>query len=151
HVVFVCGPCGNGPPLQEFLNRYEKCKLIGLNLTMLESLEKWNPFEVLFERDSNATARPDLAFLSTNPRVPVVGIILIHPQPEYPGRDLQEETNRTIRRFVASRELAAVPIDTRLDVNETGLRTPSEVETLIARMDVVLTTRLHGLVLAIKN
>ena len=28
---------------------------------------------------------------------------------------------------------------------------PAEVESLIARMDVVLTTRLHGLVLALKN
>src|SRR5205814_9835753 len=33
----------------------------------------------------------------------------------------------------------------------TGLRSAAAVESLIARMDVVLTTRLHGLVLAIKN
>ena len=31
------------------------------------------------------------------------------------------------------------------------LRTAEEVESLIARMDVVLTTRLHGLVLALKH
>ncbi len=42
-------------------------------------------------------------------------------------------------------------IDTRLDTNSTGLRTVSEVESLIARMDIVLTTRLHGTVLALKN
>jgi polysaccharide pyruvyl transferase WcaK-like protein len=36
-------------------------------------------------------------------------------------------------------------------VNATGLRNPAEVESLIARMDVVLTTRLHGTVLALKN
>ena len=42
-------------------------------------------------------------------------------------------------------------IDTRLDENEVGLRTPGEVEALIARMDVLVTTRLHGLVLALKN
>jgi hypothetical protein len=47
--------------------------------------------------------------------------------------------------------MAAVPIDTRLDDNRTGLRTPAEVESLVAKMDVVLTTRLHGTVLAIKN
>jgi polysaccharide pyruvyl transferase WcaK-like protein len=47
--------------------------------------------------------------------------------------------------------MAVVPIDTRLDVNATGLRTPREVESVIARMDVILTTRLHGMVLAIKN
>jgi len=36
-------------------------------------------------------------------------------------------------------------------VNATGLRTAAEVESLIARMDVVVTTRLHGLALAVKH
>jgi polysaccharide pyruvyl transferase WcaK-like protein len=53
--------------------------------------------------------------------------------------------------MLATMEVAVVPIDTRLDENATGLRTPAEVESLIARMDVVVTTRLHGLVLALKN
>jgi polysaccharide pyruvyl transferase WcaK-like protein len=44
-----------------------------------------------------------------------------------------------------------VPIDTCLEDNAGGLRTPAEVETLIARMDVVVTTRLHGTVLSLKN
>ena len=47
--------------------------------------------------------------------------------------------------------MAVVAIDTRLDANRTGLRTPAQVESLIARTDVVVTTRLHGLVLALKN
>jgi hypothetical protein len=49
-----------------------------------------------------------------------------------------------------------VPIDTRLDVdssqgNRAGLRSPTEIESLISRMDMVVTTRLHGMVLALKN
>jgi polysaccharide pyruvyl transferase WcaK-like protein len=47
--------------------------------------------------------------------------------------------------------MSAVSIDTRLDVNRTNLRSPAEIETLIARMDTVLTTRLHGLVLSLKH
>ena len=47
--------------------------------------------------------------------------------------------------------MAAVPIDTRLDESLTGLRAPAEVDSLIARMDMVVTTRLHGTVLALKN
>jgi polysaccharide pyruvyl transferase WcaK-like protein len=82
---------------------------------------------------------------------PVVGVALIHPQPEYGPRDVHRQANAAVQRIIAQRELAAVPIDTRLDVNATGLRTAAEVESLVARMDVVLTTRLHGLVLAIKN
>jgi polysaccharide pyruvyl transferase WcaK-like protein len=56
-----------------------------------------------------------------------------------------------VERLIASRDMAVVHIDTRLDQNSRGLRTPSEIESLIARMDVVVTTRMHGMVLALKN
>jgi Polysaccharide pyruvyl transferase len=151
HVIFVCGPFGNGPPVAEFLERFAGRKLIGLNLSMLDPLDEWNPFDLLLERDSSLRAHPDMTFLSRAPHVPIVGVILIHPQPEYRERDIHQAANDAIDRLVARRELAAVPIDTRLDVNATGLHTAAEVESLIARMDVVLTTRLHGTALALKN
>jgi hypothetical protein len=149
-VVFVCGPFGNGWPVADFLHRFRACRLIGLNLSMIESLEIWNPFHFLLERDSSAGTRPDLAFLAPTKLVPVVGVVLAHAQTEYPG-GMHQVANEALKRLVAARELSAVPIDTRLDINSTGLRTPAEVESLIARMDVVLTTRLHGTVLALKN
>jgi Polysaccharide pyruvyl transferase len=151
HVVFVCGPFGNGPPLVEFLQRFQGRILVGLDLTLLEPLEVWNPFALLWERDSSRQARPDISFLGERPHVPVVGLVLIHPQPEYRERDRHREANEALCWLVGSREAAAVHIDTRLDVNSTGLRTAVEVESLVARMDVVLTTRLHGMVLALKN
>jgi hypothetical protein len=150
-VAFVCGPFGNGEPVVDFLKRFEGRRLAGVNLSMLEPLDVWNPFDLLLERDSSAGSNPDLTFLSAAPRVPVVGVILIDNQQEYGKRDRLREANAAIRRLVASRRMAAVPIDTRLDENKTGLRTPEEIESLIARMDLVLTTRLHGTVLAIKN
>ncbi len=61
------------------------------------------------------------------------------------------EANSALDRLVSSREMAVVQIDTRLDENATGQRNEHEIESLIARMDVVLTTRMHGMVLAIKN
>jgi hypothetical protein len=149
-VVFVCGPFGNGWPLTEFLERFAGKRFIGLNVSMLEPLDAWNPFDVLIERDSSRAARPDVSFLSTAPKVPVAGVVLVHPQNEYPGAK-HGRANAAIERLLGSREIARVPIDTRLDVNSTGLRTPAEVESLIARMDVVVTTRLHGTVLSIKN
>jgi hypothetical protein len=151
HVVFVCGPFGNGEPITQFLERFAGCRLVGLNLTMLEALDSWNPFDLLLERDSSATSNPDISFLSRQAPVPVVGVVLIDTQPEYKERDEHELANNAIHRLVTSRQMCAVDIDTRLDTNSTGLRTASEVESLIARMDVVLTTRLHGTVLALKN
>jgi Polysaccharide pyruvyl transferase len=150
-LVFVCGPFGNGPPVTELLERFAGRRLIGLDLTMLESLEVWNPFDLLLERDSSATSRPDISFLADAPLVPVAGLCLVHPQPEYGADDLHEAGNEALRRLLDEREAATVPIDTRLDENAVGLRTAAEVESLIARMDVVLTTRLHGTVLALKH
>ncbi len=151
HVIFVCGPLGNGWPVAEFLERFQDCELIGLNLTMLDDLENWNPFQVLWERDSNRTTRPDLTFLSPDNRVPVVGVILAEAQKEYGKRGRHELANAAIAELLASREAAVVQIDTRLDHNRTGQRTGAEIESLIARMDLVVTTRLHGTVLALKN
>jgi Polysaccharide pyruvyl transferase len=151
HVIFVCGPFGNGWPIPEFLARFAGCHLVGINLSMIEPLEVWNPFDLLLERDSSASSRPDISFLSDQRRVPVVGVVEVHPQREYRERSTHWVANEAIHRLISSREMAVVPIDTRLDINNTGLRTPAEVESLIARMDMVLTTRLHGMVVALKN
>ena len=106
---------------------------------------------------SNATAAApnvaDLAFAGRTEWGPrrrprsgrVVHATLPGPRPAGSARD-------AIRRLAYSRPAAVVEIDTRLDVdNASGLRTPAEIETVIARMDVVVTTRLHGLALALRN
>jgi hypothetical protein len=151
YIIFVCGPFGNGPPLTRFLERFAGCQLIGVDLSMLQPLEEWNPFHLLLERDSSRTTRPDITFAAMEHRVPVVGVVLVHPQSEYGQRGRHQAVEKAIAALLASRDVAAVPIDTRLDVNRTGLHTAAQVESLIARMDVVITTRLHGLVLALKN
>lgn len=151
HVVFVCGPFGNGWPLTEFLPHFAGCRLVGVDLSMLQSLDEWNPFDLLLERDSSRASRPDISFLSEAPLISVVGLVRVHPQDEYGERGAHPEVNDVLDRLVASGEFAVVNIDTRLDENTTGLRTAGEVESLIARMDAVITTRLHGLVLALKN
>lgn len=150
HVIFVCGPFGNGWPLTDFLARFARSRLVGLNLSMLAPLDTWNPFHALFARDSSEGARPDLTFLAKSAMVPVVGVILVHPQKEYLG-GLHGAVDAVIHRVIAGRDVAVVRIDTRLDVNATGLKTAAQVESLVARMDAVVTTRLHGLVLAIKH
>jgi hypothetical protein len=152
-VVFVCGPIGNGEPVDALIERFRGRRLVGLDLTMLAPLEEWNPFDLLWMRDSSdgQAGAPDISLASEAGGVPVVGTVLIDTQPEYGERDLLREANDAIRRLVTSREISVVDVDTRLDRNRCGLRTPREVESLIARMDAVLTTRLHGTVLALKN
>ncbi|MFP5264108.1 MAG: polysaccharide pyruvyl transferase family protein [Blastocatellia bacterium] len=151
HFVFVCGPFPDMMVTRRLLSRFNHCRLVGLNLSMIEPLEAWNPFDALIERDSSSCSRPDMTFLSDQARVPVVGIVLVHPQPEYKDRGRHDAANAIINQLVASRAMAAVNIDTCLDSGGNPLRSPAEVESLIARMDVVVTTRLHGTVFALKN
>ena len=151
HLIFVCGPFGRSWEVTQFLERFSHCRRIGINLSMLEALDVWNPFDLLLERDSSRTARPDLSFLAAAPKVPVVGVVLIDTQPEYASNAKHGSVNEAIEDFVRGRDLAAVRIDTRLDVNTTGLASARQIESLIARMDVVVTTRMHGLVLSLKN
>jgi len=148
HVVFVCGPFKRSKLSVEFLNRFTRCRLIGLNLSMQEPLSEWNPFDLLLERDSSHGGHPDMAFLSPPAKVPIVGVCLVEPYP----KALDGLANEAINRLVNSREMAVVEIDTRLDAYSTNhLRSAVEIESLISRVDVLLTTRLHGLVLALKN
>ncbi len=146
-VVFVCGPFEKGELETEFLARFNRCRLIGLNLSMQIPLHMWNPFDLLIERDSSVRTHSDMVFGTCQPKVPVVGVCLVEA---YDGA-LVESANAAIQRLIDSAEMAVVPIDTRLDTNSTGLRSPAEIESLIARVDVLVTTRLHGTVLALKN
>jgi hypothetical protein len=151
HVVFVCGPFPYVKLSTEFVKHFSCCRLIGVDLSMIEPINHWNPFDVLLERDSSVSSRPDITFLSRQAKVPVVGVILVHPQHEYKDKGRHEIANDAINRLIASREIVAIPIDTGLDPNQTNLRSAAEIDSLIARMDFVVTTRLHGTVLALKN
>jgi peptidoglycan/xylan/chitin deacetylase (PgdA/CDA1 family) len=147
-LVFVCGPFGRSDDMEiDLLRRFADCRTIGLNLSMIDPLEDWNPFDTLLERDSGRTTSPDIVFASCRPLVPVVGICLVEP---HDGADTVT-AEAAIERLMAAEDLAALRIDTRLDVNAAGLRTPAQIEALLARVDMVITTRLHGLVLALKN
>lgn len=150
-VVFVCGPFGNGPPVDELLRRFEGVRFIGIDLTMLDAVENWNPFDVLFERDSSRTARPDLSFLATDQHVPVVGRVLVHRQKEYSQHGAHDHAHRIINEVSRARNISVIDIDTRLDTATSQFTTPMQVVSSLARMDAVMTTRLHGLVLSLKN
>jgi hypothetical protein len=146
-VVFVCGPFEQKPNEAAFIERFQQCRLVGMNLTLNEPPADWNPFDLLLERDSPTTGRPDLVFGQAPRSVPVCGVCLVE---EYPEGDTRT-ANAAIGALVDTVEVAAIPIDTRLDSNLYGLRSEAEIESVVARVDVIVTTRLHGMVLALKN
>ena len=150
-LIFVCGPFGNGWPVDELLTHFSGCRLTGVNLSLLQSLDVWNPFSLLLERDSSRNNHPDITLFAAPPIIPVAGIILSHKQKEYGDKSLHHHANAAIELLLSNVQAAKVSIDTSLLNNSGGLRTPGEVESLIAKMDLVITTRLHGTALAIKN
>ena len=150
-VVFVCGPIGDAPPLSDFLDRFPHAKKFAVNVTLLQERSAWNPFTHIVERDSTVRTNPDLTFAAGNAAAPVVGIIYLDHQPEYSGV-MHEEVERVVREVLARRDIATVQIDTQLDpANRFGLRTPAQVESMIAKMDAVITTRLHGAALSLRR
>jgi len=157
HLLFVCGPLDpNREPVAGMLERFRGARLIGLDVSVPRPLEEQDPFHLLFARDSSRGRAPDLAFAADHARVPAVGVILVPPQREYGVRARHTEAEELIDRVLRTRPVARVDLDTAL-TNDPGthdtesLRSPAEVESLLARMDAVVTTRLHGLVLALKT
>ena len=56
-----------------------------------------------------------------------------------------------IDRLLESSAVVRLDVDTRLVPNPLALRSPEEIESLIARLDVVVSTRLHAMVHALKH
>lgn len=154
HLVLVCGPLWPDFLRRKRLDldRFSHCIRIGLNLTMVEPIARWNPFHVLLERDSDRASRPDLTFLQSTARTPVVGLCTIARQREYGSAQRHVQALEHLRQLIDARDLAAVEIDTRWPAsrNAGGLASPAQVISVIARMDALLTNRLHGLVFAMK-
>lgn len=150
HLVFVCGPLGNGEPVTTLLERFAHARQIAVDVSMLQPVETWQPFDLLLERDSDRTARPDVSLLADVPAVPVVALCLVHEQKEYEN-GLHARVHEVMREALARAAVAVVTVDTCFDPpNTQGLATPGQVLAVLGRCDVVVTTRLHGLVLGLK-
>lgn len=155
HLIVVCGPIWPGLLGQHGLKLadFGHCLRIGVNLTLIEGLDAWNPFDLLLERDSDRETRPDLTFACETRATLVVGVCVIERQKEYGERQRHRETIGMFERLVARQGAARVDIDTRWPAwrNSGALANPDQVASVVRRMDVVLTNRLHGLVFALKS
>jgi hypothetical protein len=151
HLVWVCGPMTRGPKQTALRERFRDCRLVAVDVSLLDELGGWSPYDAVVERDSATSARPDISFLAPSRLPPVVGLCVIERQQEYGERGDHGAAVTALRRLVDSRPMALVTIDTRIKPGRPGRRTAGEVEALLGRMDVVLTNRLHGLVLALKH
>ncbi len=81
----------------------------------------------------------------------MAGVVLTHGQHEYGGQRRHEEVAAALTRWLAGKDCARLELETRLDAHDWRLcGTPAQLEAVLTRLDLVVTDRLHGLVLALR-
>jgi hypothetical protein len=162
HLVFVCGPVHSTPgrpdgpaPLLELHRRFARCHRIAVGVSVPDPADPAAlGFDVLLPRDGTGLASvvPDLSLHAPAPAaVPLIGVILTEGQQEYGTRRRHAQTARALDGWLGGLDATRIAFDTRLDTRDWRLpATPDQLQTLLGRLDAVVTTRLHGLVLALR-
>ncbi|MDG9721106.1 polysaccharide pyruvyl transferase family protein [Streptomyces sp. DH24] len=157
HLVFVCGPL-HGPQVEDLHRRFAHCVRIAVGTSVIDpGGPAVTGFHRTLARDGapGAAPGPDLAArapaLPALPAVPVIGVILTHGQHEYGRQRRHEQVAAAVTGWLAGRDCARLELDTRLDAHDWRLcATPAQLESVLTRLDLVVTDRLHGLVLALR-
>ncbi|MGW7282371.1 polysaccharide pyruvyl transferase family protein [Streptomyces sp. NPDC054844] len=152
-LVFVCGPA-HGPQVEEVHRRFAHCVRIAVGVSVVDPASPAvTGFHEVLARDAAGTVPTlDLAARApASPARPVVGVVLTHGQHEYGGQRRHEEVAAGLTRWLAGKDCARLELETRLDAHDWRLcGTPAQLEAVLPRLDLVVTDRLHGLVLALR-
>ncbi len=153
HLVFTCGPA-HGWQVEQLHERYRGCHRIAVGVSVIDPADPAvTGFHEVLARDApGMPGRLDLAAAVPVSPVPVAAVILAGAQPEYAARGRHSPLTTQIGAWLATVNCARVTVNTRLAHGDwRSPATAAQVEGVIRRADVVVTTRLHGLVLALKN
>lgn len=148
HVLFVCGPTVS-QRVTRLLEPFAHCVRLAVGTS--QSAGAGGPFDAVLARDGVGPARPDLSLGAPDARIPVVAAVLAHEQPEYGQRGRHAAANALLGQVLVDAGVAPLPVDTRLDPrDDLACTTAHQLQSVFARVDAVVTTRLHGLVLALR-
>jgi hypothetical protein len=155
HLIFVCGPL-HGQQVTGLHSRFAGCRRIAVGVTVIDPADPAvTGFDLILARDGYRTPSVrDLATVAVAapacPAVPVAGVALATGQGEYGERRRHDMVTGRITGWLGSKICAPVPLETRLDIHDWRLcSTAGAFMSLVARLDIVVTTRLHGLALAL--
>jgi hypothetical protein len=156
-LVFVCGPV-HGEPVRDLHTRFAALRRIAVGVTVIDRSDPaCARFDLVLSRDGDqdVPVRDLSAAVSSGapvpPPVPVAGVVLASGQGEYGPRRRHEQVTEHLTGWLGRRSCAPVPLETRLDSRDWRLcSSAAAFEALLSRMDVVVTTRLHGLALALR-
>ncbi|MFC5753194.1 polysaccharide pyruvyl transferase family protein [Actinomadura rugatobispora] len=155
HLVFACGPA-HGRQVESLHRRYARCHRIAVGVSVIDpGAPAVTGFHLVLPRDApGAEPSRDLSAATPvpSPGPPVVGVVLAPGQGEYGRWADHGRVDRELTEWLHARGPARVPLDTRIDPRDwRHPAAPAELEAVLRRLDLVVTTRLHGLVLALRN
>jgi hypothetical protein len=149
HLVFLSGPLSDVPVLRELTSAFAGAQRWAVNVSVVDDGARAF-FDEVWERDGPGVARPDLAVATTTPDVPVLAVAFAPAQQEYGARSRSERVRAVVEDWLKTRALPWFELD--MDLYEKPYdRFPSQVEALVRRADVVLSMRLHALVLGLAH
>ncbi len=164
HLVFVCGPL-HGAPVADLHTRFAVLRRIAVGVTVIDRSDPaYAGFDLVLARDGDQAAplrdlsaavpahpSPRSTAITPAPPVPVAGVVLASGQGEYGPRRRHEKVTENLTGWLGSKSCAPVLLETRLDSRDWRLcSSAAAFEALLDRVDVVVTTRLHGLALALR-
>jgi hypothetical protein len=156
HLVFVCGPA-HGSQVRWLHERFPRCRRVAVGVTVVDPDDPAvTGFHQVLARDGGAgvpspRSRRDVSSAAAAGDGPVVGVVLAAPQPEYGKAGRHAEVHEQVTRWLTAQDCTCLPVDTRLDRRDwRHATTPGQLDSLLTRLDTVVTTRLHGMVLALR-
>ena len=153
HLLFVCGPA-HGRQVRQLHERFVHCRrlAVGVSVVAADDPAVTGFHQVIARDQAGGSPHRDLAAAPRCGKVPVVGVVLAHAQHEYGDRQRHDDVHAVLTSWLGRQDCARLPFDTRLDSHDWRLpQTSDQLESVIRRLDVMVTTRMHGLVLALKN
>lgn len=153
HLVFACGPV-RGRQVAELHDRFAAARRIAVGVSVPDPADPAaTGFHRILARDTagSSAATPDLCRRAPDPvPVPVAGVVLAPGQPEYGDRRRHERVHAVLEDWLAGLDAARLALDTRIDPRDwRHPATADQFRAVLGRLDIVVTTRLHGLVLGL--
>jgi hypothetical protein len=154
HLLFVTGPVRERPLLRELTGTFAHARRLAVNVSVVEEAGR-ELFDAVWERDAPDVVRPDIALeepaLEGPVRdAPVVAVAFTPAQAEYGERSEAERVRGALEEWLAVRGLPWFELSMDL-FEKPHPRRAEQVEALVRRADVVVSMRLHGLVLGLKH
>ncbi|POX39353.1 polysaccharide pyruvyl transferase [Streptomyces sp. Ru73] len=153
HVLFACGPA-HGEQVRRLHRQFAGCRRLAVGVSVIDPGDPAvTGFDRVFARDE--PAGPPAVDLAASAPVhatpPVAGVMLTYGQGEYGERRRHDTVGGRLTEWLTRLDCTRVAADTRLAIDDwRHCATPEQFMGLAARLDAVITNRLHGMVLALR-